>query len=152
MACLRTHLIGRLRLGVTAGLLAVLAAAPGIAQATVASRAGHGGGASPAGLSSKRPTARTQLGGLAQITGLHPAPVTTAAVCPAARPGHVRCAAQTLVLRSDRRPVRPRVRSRASFTQVFPRRARGIAPAVARRPRAGRPRPGPPRTCSRLMT
>jgi len=85
---------------------------------------------------------RAQLGGLAQITGLHATQVTDAAVCGPARPGHARCAAQTLVMRSTRRPVRPRVRARASFTQVFPRRARGIVPAVVAA--AGSPVAGTP--------
>jgi hypothetical protein len=129
MASLRAHLGRWLPGGVLLAVLAALAGGVGVARAATPGR-----GLPP----------RAELGGLAEITGLHATQVTTAAVCAPARPGHARCAAQALVLRSSRRLVRPRVRARASFTQVFPRRARGILPAASSGGASGPPQAGTP--------
>jgi len=99
-------------------------------------------GQTAAGPASAPASAQSQAGALSQMTGLHPSQVAPAAACPPAGPGAVRCAAQVLVVRSNRKRVRPSVRRGASFTQVFPRVAKGIAPAVtiaASPPRAGTP-------------
>ncbi|HEX4010091.1 MAG TPA: hypothetical protein VHX62_08790 [Solirubrobacteraceae bacterium] len=153
MASQRAHLGRRLPRGVllaVLGVLAALAGGAGVAHAATPGRSAGRGRSTPAdgvtaaGVRSKPPAPRAQLGALAQITGLHATQVTAAAACPPARPGHARCAAQALVLRSSRRFVRPRVRARASFTQVFPRRARGIVPAAASAAAAGPPQAGTP--------
>jgi hypothetical protein len=112
--------------GIIAGLLFCLLCAGSAAHAATLQR--HHDGVQRA---RSHGNAQAQAGTLAQTTGLTASQVTAAAVCPAARPGHARCAADALVLRSDRRLVRPRVRGRASFTQVFPRVAHGIVPEAA---------------------
>ena len=105
----------------------------GAASAQAASAAGRhapaGSRPATAGLTTTRPSARAQIGALAQMTGLRPSQVSQAAVCAPAALGHVRCAAQALVLRASRQLVRPHVTARRSFTQVFPRVARGVTPS-----------------------
>lgn len=122
----------RLCLGVFAGLLAALLPAA-IAHAASAGsphtqgRSVHGA----AGPATRAPSPQSRAGALAQMTGLTAAQVTASAACPPASAGRVRCAAQALLVRSSHRPVRPLVRPRRSFTQIFPRVARGVAPASA---------------------
>ena len=55
------------------------------------------------------PSAQALSSSLAQATGEAPAEVTTQDSCPAAAPGQVACDAQVLVLRANRRLVRPRL-------------------------------------------
>ncbi len=55
------------------------------------------------------PAAGAQTAELMATAGLQPSQVTAAAACPPAAPGAARCAAQTLVLRSDGALVRPSV-------------------------------------------
>jgi subtilase family serine protease len=77
------------------------------------------------------PPAQAQTGTLTQATGLSASQVKSAPVCPPAGPGQARCEAQTIVLRSNDGPVRPLVHPRASFTQVFPRTPKGVAPSTS---------------------
>ena len=136
-----------IRLGLLVCLLGwTVAAAP--AQAAPAggphARGRNGrNGRTVAGLATARPSARAQQGALAQTTGLDPSDVSTATVCPRVAPGQARCEAQAIVLRGTDQPVRPHVRSRVSFTQVFPRVAQGITPSAApaggSAPQAGSP-------------
>jgi hypothetical protein len=125
----------RRRLSIRLGLLALsgwlIAAAPAQAAPTGGPHADGRNGRTVAGLTTATPSARAQQGTLAQTTGLNPSDVSTAAVCPPVALGQARCQAQAIVLRATDQMVRPHVRSRASFTQVFPRVARGITPSAA---------------------
>jgi hypothetical protein len=133
-----------IRLGMLACVLGwLIAAAPAQAAPTGGHRAHGRNGRAAAGLSSAAPSARAQQGALAQMTGLSASDVSSAAVCPPAARGRARCAAQALIVRGSQRLVRPHVKPRVSFTQVFPRVARGIAPSAAAAggtpPQAGSP-------------
>jgi subtilase family serine protease len=119
-------------LGILTGLLAWLVVSA-TAQAAPGNVNHHGtgpNGSTRAGLASATPSAQGNAESLLQTTHLRASQVTAVAVCPAAAPGHVRCAAQALVIRSNHHPVRPLVSRRASLAQVLPRLAGGIAPAA----------------------
>ena len=83
---------------------------------------------------------------LSQLTdGLTPAEVTTRRECAAAAPGQAACFARTLVRRGSRARIHPRARARRTFTNVFPTRHTGIAPATAAgAPAASAPGAGTP--------
>jgi hypothetical protein len=93
----------------------------------------------PAGAHSRPslPSARALAGTVREMTGLSPSQVTVENVCGAARPGYATCAAQTLVRRSTRARVRPRIGSRATFTQIFPRGRGAVSRAVVTAAGAG---------------
>ncbi|HUO70553.1 MAG TPA: hypothetical protein VMU39_07235 [Solirubrobacteraceae bacterium] len=59
------------------------------------------------GQRSAAPTSQALAATVGQMTGLAPSQVTTVDACGAARPGHVRCDAQVMILRSTRALVRP---------------------------------------------
>ncbi|MGH2876691.1 MAG: hypothetical protein ACRDLV_10610, partial [Solirubrobacteraceae bacterium] len=82
-----------------------------------------------AGLATAAPSAQARAGSLAQLTGLRASQVRATASCPPVGPDMARCAAQTLVLRSSDRLVRPRIARRRASGQVLPRSSRGVEPA-----------------------
>ncbi len=113
----------------------LLMLAPSAAAATFNFRQPFGAGRAPvAGARAQTPTPQALASALQEATGLEPSQVQTADVCAPAKPGMARCAAQTVVLRSNHRPVRPHIGARHSFTQVFPT-GRSAIPTVA--PAAG---------------
>ncbi len=94
------------------------------------------------GIPATAPSGAARAGALASLTGLRPSQVRVIDTCPPAAPGHARCAAQALVLRSDGRLVRPRVRGRSSIAPALPRLAGVIRPQAgvpATPPAAGTP-------------
>lgn len=122
----------------TVATATLLLVAPGAQAAPAGHRArGHAGGVVAAAV-----TARARAGTLAALTGLGAGQVRAINTCPPAPAGHARCAAQALVLRSDGRPVHPRVHRGRSFTQVFPRLAGPITSRAATGVAA--PTPGTP--------
>ena len=84
------------------------------------------------GLRSTAPSQRALSQALAQTTGLSPSQVTSEDICPAARPGHARCAGQALILRSSHALVRPHARRHGTLGRVRPAFIPGFAaPATA---------------------
>jgi hypothetical protein len=116
------------------------------AQAGAGSRAttAPAGGAARAGVRSQAASEQAIASALSESTGLAPSQVTSAAVCPPAPAGSARCAAEALVLRSSHARVRPNVHGGATFTQVFPTRARGIPSARPADAGVAPPEPGTP--------
>ena len=84
------------------------------------------------GLRSTAPSQRALSQALAQTTGLSPSQVTSEDICPAARPGHARCAGQALIFRSSHALVRPHARRHGTLGRVKPASIPGFAaPATA---------------------
>src|ERR1700760_2297840 len=96
------------------------------------------------GVRNAAPSSRALSAALEQTAGVSPSQVTAKDVCSAARPGHARCAAQALVLRSNDALVRPHARRQATFGRVKPTSFLPgvVAPATA--PAAAAPSPGTP--------
>ena len=119
----------------------VLAAMAALALVHVAPA--HASGLRP-GVRSAAPSSRALSGALERTAGLSPSQVTAKNVCSAARPGYARCAAQTLVVRSNHALVRPHVRRQATFGRVKPASFLPgfVQPATA--PAAAAPNPGTP--------
>jgi hypothetical protein len=86
----------------------------GLGSLTAISAPSRPGARSPA-VSSKELASQFE-----QTTGVSPSQVIVENVCPAARPGYVTCAAQTVVLRSNHQLVRPHLHASRALTQVTP--------------------------------
>jgi hypothetical protein len=117
-------------------VLAALPAAPAGAQIN----------APDPGVRAKAPTATALDSTLGQLTdGLDASQVTTRRECGTPEPGAASCFVKTLVRRGSHQRIHPRVKATKTFTQVFPRRRTGIAPATAAgAPAAAAPGAGTP--------
>src|SRR4051812_44048708 len=92
----------------------------------------HAAGWAPPGVRAQAPTAASVDTTVEQLTGgLSPSEVTSESACSTPKPGQAACFAKALVERSGHRRIHPRVKASKTFTQVFPSRRRGIAPATA---------------------
>jgi PKD repeat protein len=83
--------------------------------ATTAATSGRSGGH---GIATQPTTSAALSQSLQQATGLTPSQVTSRNVCPSLGRGQARCAAESLVLRSNGTPVRPRVHREATLGRV----------------------------------
>ncbi len=86
-----------------------------------------GGRSGGHGIATQPTTSAALSQSLQQATGLTPSQVTSRSVCPSLGRGQARCAAESLVLRSNGTPVRPRVRPEATLGRVHPVRRSAIA-------------------------
>ncbi len=98
------------------------------------------------GVRAAAPTQQALDTTLEQLTGgLSASEVTVKSECTAPAPGQVGCYAKSLVRRDGHQRIHPHVAARKTFTQVFPSRHQGIAPAAgAGSPAAAAPTAGTP--------
>ena len=106
----------------------------------------HAAGFETPGVKAKAPTEQTLDTTTEQLTGgLSNDEVVAQNACSTPKPGQATCFAKTLVERAGHKRIHPHVRSQRTFTQVFPSRRQGIAPATAAgAPAAAAPGAGTP--------